>query len=121
MKRTKKFKSVNGVTFELKQRNFKNQQPIKDILHVIVDTSKMLHECYERPSETKRDIFNKWWNWYTNTDNVYAIGVRSYNTHMFTLQGYIQFNEFSYGIIDITPTHNYIWVDHLDMFQVETA
>ena len=49
MKRTRKFKSVNGVTFELKQRNFKNQLPVKDILHMIVDSSKMLHECYDRP------------------------------------------------------------------------
>lgn len=110
MKRQKKFKSVNGVTFELKELNH-------DVdLEQIILSSKMLDECYNRPSYRKQAIFDSWWNWYSECDNIHGFGIRSYNTNIFTLQGYIEFNDYSYGVIDITPTHNYIYVKHLDMF-----
>ena len=116
MKRQKKFISLNGKTFQLKQRNFKNQVPVEDVIPMIISSSKMLDECYQRPSTTKQVIFNNWFDWFCECDKVHGFGIRSYNTNIFTLQGYIIFNDYSYGILDITPTHNYIWVDHLDMF-----
>ena len=116
MSRQKKFISLNGETFQLKQRNFKNQVPVEDVIPMIISSSKMLDDCYQRPSQAKQHIFNSWFEWACNCDKVYGFGIRSYNTNIFTLQGYVMFNDYSYGILDITPTHKYIWVDHLDMF-----
>lgn len=116
MSRQKKFISLNGRTFQLKQRNFKNQVPVEDVLPMIVTSSKSIDDCYKKPSGIKRIIYTDWVNWSIECDKVYGFGIRSYNTNIFTLQGYVMFNEYSYGILDITPTHNYIWVDHLDMF-----
>lgn len=116
MAKQKKFISLNGRTFQLKQRSFKNQVPIEDVIPMIISSSKMLDDCYQRPSTTKQAIFDSWFDWSCECDKVHGFGIRSYNTNIFTLQGYVMFNDYSYGIIDITPTHNYIWVDHLDMF-----
>lgn len=116
MKRTKKFISLDGVTFQLKQRKFANQSPIREVIPMIVKSNKDLYECYDRPSTRKQDIYKSWCEWAYNCDKVKSFGIRSYNTNIFTLQGYVMFNDYSYGIIDITPTHNYIWVDHLEMF-----
>ena len=116
MSRQKKFISLNGRTIQLKQRNYEKAFPVEKLLSTIISSSKMLDECYQRPSQTKQHIFNDWLEWSCNCDKVHGFGIRSYNTNIFTLQGYVMFNDYSYGIIDITPTHNYIWVDHLDMF-----
>lgn len=121
-----KFISLDGRTFQLKQRTltkrippqrvYQKQLTIEESIAQIIVSSKMLDDCYKTPSTTKQELFNDWFKWACECDKVHGFGIRSYNTFMFTLQGYVMFNEFSYGLLDITPSHNYIWVDHLDMF-----
>lgn len=117
MARCKKYLTVNGVEFELKQRNLTKCKEVEYYIDSIVSSSRMLDDCYERPSQRKQAIFDSWWSWYKECDNVFGFGIRSYNTNIFTLQGYICLDSaWNIGIIDITPTHNYIWVDNLNMF-----
>lgn len=98
---------INGVDFEI--RPYKGSAKHERILDII-RTSKTLDECYGRPSTRKQAIYDKWIEWVSNVNNIYGFGIHSYNTNIFTLQGYIIFKDEIYGIIDITPTHNYIYV-----------
>lgn len=107
----KRFITINGQEFELKKyRNGK----IEDVISNMVSCSKMLDDCYGRPSERKKAIFDYWFRWYYENENMFGFGIRSYNTHIFTLQAYMMFTDDIYGLVDITPTHNYVWVNDID-------
>ena len=70
---------------------------------------KTLNDCYTRPSNTKKEIYDFWLKWfYENSNNALDfITIYSYNTYMFTLVGSIEINNVKYRFY-ITPFHNLI-------------
>lgn len=66
-----------------------------------------LYECYDRPSNTKREIFNDWWAW-SKRNNVKDFGIYTYNGFMFTLTGRIEIEGQEYAIY-ITKTRQELY------------
>ena len=70
-----------------------------------------LYDCYDRPSEAKQYIYDKWYEWYRNDPRLTEFGVTSYNTFGFTLGCVFQDDETGErGYIRITPTYNTIYM-----------
>lgn len=49
---------------------------------------RTVHDCYERPSQYKENIFYDWQRWFINHDG--WCSVASYNCMMFTLEGVLK-------------------------------
>ena len=69
---------------------------------------KSLYQCYDRPSQSKQWIYNKYYDLLLKEKNtsILEYGVRSYNTFMITLEAIIQKNNKKYYLM-ITPNYNY--------------
>ena len=48
---------------------------------------RTVDDCYSRPSSTKQQIFDSWFNWFI--ENGGYCGVASYNCNFFTIEGYV--------------------------------
>jgi len=85
------FKRKNNIYYNYYNNNFKS-----------------LDECYDRPSATKKWIYNKYYDMLLKEKNVEIIsyGVKSYNTFMITLEAIIIKNKKRYYLM-ITPSYNY--------------
>lgn len=71
---------LNGENFEVKK--------VKGELHLITQV-RSLDDCYAKPSNAKRRIYNYWLSWYmTDNDNFILkhFTINSYNFNMFTLE-----------------------------------
>lgn len=69
---------------------------------------KALYNCYTRPSQSKINIYNKYFNLLKdNCDDIIRYGVRSFNTFMITLHAEIKKDNKIYYVF-ITPSYNYI-------------
>ena len=102
----KRYIELNNETFKV--RHFKGElHPMREV--------RTLDDCYAKPSDTKRAIYNEWFNWYLTVDSpVYEIvnmTVQSYNVNMFTIRMDV-FDTKTYefiGYIYITKTRQEFW------------
>lgn len=69
---------------------------------------KHIYSCYDRPSNTKISIFNKWYDILLNNCNVIFYGICSYNCNMFSLNAIIEIENQKYYIY-ITKTRQEIY------------
>ena len=103
-----KYMTINGVKFELIKT-----PKTKDLIAHWRYAGRTLNDCYEKPSQIKREIYDEWLEWYYGADYVQAFGVASYNGFNFTI-GALLIGEnmagFPIGYIQITKTHNRIYM-----------
>ena len=65
-----------------------------------------LYQCYERPSDTKANIYYKYERMlYDNCEYIENYGVKSYNTFIVNLHAIIKINGVKY-YATITPSYN---------------
>lgn len=102
----KRYIELNNETFVVKK--------VKGELHPIKEV-RTLDNCYAKPSDTKRAIYNEWFKWYLSVDSpVYEIDnmtVHTYNVNMFTIRMDVfdrKTHEFI-GYIYITKTRHEFW------------
>ena len=68
---------------------------------------KRLDDCYSKCSDTKRNIYNYYYNLLKeNTDKVEKYGVRSYNCNFINLHAIVEKDNKKLYLL-ITPSHNY--------------
>lgn len=100
-----KYTNINGIDFETHASKY---------AHIIINsilTDNGLHtleQCYTKPSETKRAIYNEWREWYLSADNVVMFGIRSCNNFCFNLAGIVTDENTGeiIGVLNITKTKN---------------
>lgn len=99
--------NINGAEFEIKGA--------KRISLVESLTYKNLENCYSKPSNIKQSIYNDWmYKLIQNYDTtVYKYGINSYNTSMFTLHCYLEFNNTKFYLY-ITKTKNWAFIVYND-------
>ena len=102
----KRYIELNNETFEVKK--------VKGELHPMKEI-RTLADCYARPSEAKKYIYNQWFNWYLDVDSplyeIVNMTVQSYNVNMFTIRMDV-FDTKTHGFIGclyITKTRQEFW------------
>ena len=98
---------LNNETFKV--RHFKGElPPIKQV--------RTLTDCYARPSEDKKQIYNYWYNWHLNVDSadyqIVNMTIQSYNAFTFTIRMTV-LDKKTYnfiGCIYITKTSHEFWL-----------
>ena len=102
----KEQRTINEVTFTVKHIS-------PDELHKMacytVSKVKSLDDCYDRPSQTKKDIYNYWMRWSQSVTDLYTFDVDTYNTSVFTLSGVIEYTHGMVEVIHITPTKHILY------------
>lgn len=103
----KQYIKLNNETFEVKK--------VKDELHPIKEV-RGIGDCYNKPSETKYNIYHYWLKWYENSrvDYRYILKhftIRSFNCMMFTLliDVYDTATDDFIGQLYITKTRQEFW------------
>lgn len=104
----KQYIKLNNETFEVKK--------VKGELHPIKEV-RDIGDCYNKPSETKYDIYHSWLKWYkvTNMNEPFYIfrhfTIHSYNFMMFTLliDVYDRTTNNFIGQLYITKTKQEFW------------
>lgn len=106
------FVELNHVDFELKHTD------LATIIHYIDEAQdnrfhRDLSECYERPSQTKRDIYDDWFSWVYDFNakaktDMYITWFRitSYNIFQFTLKAVMYVDAEPWALLEITKEHN---------------
>lgn len=94
----KRYETIDlfGKSFELDTKETKRYVPI---------TRRSIDDCYGRCSNTKRVIWNEWYDWFISNNGLCRVA--SYNCNFFTIEGYVrdfetQRNYYCY----ITASHN---------------
>lgn len=102
----KQYVELNNVTFEVKKAKGE-LHPMKEV--------RNLDDCYARPSDTKKAIYNGWFNWYLAVESpkyqIANMSIQSYNANMFTIR-MDAFNAKTYefiGYLYITKTRHEFW------------
>lgn len=102
----KKYVELNNETFEVKK--------VKGELYPMKEV-RTLEDCYARPSDAKKAIYNDWFNWYLTVDSplyeIVNMSIQSYNVNMFTIRMdvfNVKTHEFI-GYIYITKTRQEFW------------
>lgn len=103
----KRYIELNNEKFKV--RHFKGE--MRQIARV-----RTLTDCYARPSEAKKEIYRRWFNWYSTVDSpdyqIVKMTIQSYNTCMFTIRMDVfdtKTHEFI-GCIFITKTSQEFWL-----------
>ena len=91
----KKQLNIHGINFEL-------EHSINCVPRI---STRNLDECYERPSDTKKAIWNEWVHWFVYDCETTYFGVASYSSNFFSIEGVIEFEGKSY-YLRITKAHN---------------
>lgn len=91
---------INGVKFKVKKSGsitFYQSYFFRD-----------LTDCYKKPSDEKKAIWNKWKKFFNELES-FSDGcfVNSYCDQFFTIGNVVRINGIIYNVL-ITPTHNYI-------------
>ena len=102
----KKYIELNNESFEVKK--------VKGELHPMKEV-RTLEDCYQRPSDAKKAIYNGWFNWYLSVESlkyqIVNMSIQSYNVNMFTIRMDV-FDTKTYefiGCIYITKTRQEFW------------
>lgn len=105
-----KYTTLCGVDFET-IKSKKTQQMI-DVHCERWPRYSSLADCYDRPSDAKRAIYDEWMQWsYDMFPDVSQFGITSYNTFDFTLGGLLfDSDDNLLGYIRITKAHNYLYL-----------
>ena len=100
----KKYIELNNEIFEVKKS--------KGELHPVTQV-RSLDDCYTKPSNAKRSIYDYWFEWYNEENNNYILkhfSIDSYNFQMFTLKCDVyNMDEIFIGQIYITKTRQEFW------------
>lgn len=64
---------------------------------------RSLYDCYEKPSETKRQIWYEWISWFQKM-KCFEYGVSSYNCRFFSIEAIVYENGNEYLLV-ITRAH----------------
>ena len=102
---------IGYIEFKEKKMNALDElDKLRIITNFISRTSPRitLEDCYKKPSEAKKAIYEHWQEWWINTSEVHNLSIRSYNTHIFTLEALYDDGNIR-GIIVITPTKREIY------------
>lgn len=89
--------NVNGTVFEY------------NTVNKVADVSigyRDIDDVYNRPSETKCDIWRRWDSWFC-ANNGYC-SIKGYNCNFFSIHGYFEYDNEKYYAI-ITHGHNKCW------------
>lgn len=103
----KHYIELNNVTFEVKK--------VKGELHPIKQV-RTLSDCYARPSDAKKAIYNNWFNWYLTVESseyqIVNMTINSFNVHMFTIcMDVFDTKTYSFiGQIYISKTRQEFWL-----------
>ena len=103
---------IGNIEFkEKKLKAYDELDKLRIITNFISRTSPRvtLTDCYKKPSETKKAIYESWKNWWIDTSEVHNLSVRSYNSNIFTLEALYDDGN-TRGIIIITPTKREIYI-----------
>ena len=102
----KQYIALHNVPFEVKKVTGA-LQPIKQV--------RTLSDCYAKPSDIKKSIYNDWFNWYLSVESpkyqIVNMSIQSYNVNMFTIRMDVfdaKTHEFI-GCIYITKTRHEFW------------
>lgn len=77
----------------------------------MIDNHAHLLDCYDKPSHSKRIIWDEWVKWFRTTTedlNRSDIGICSYNAMYFSIEGYLHYKGSAYYFY-ITYAHNRTW------------
>lgn len=101
----KRYVELNNEVFEVKKA--------KGELHPIMGV-RTLTDCYSRPSEAKKNIYNYWLNWYLSVENtdyrIISMTIKAYNAQMFTLTMDVFDKAYNFvGQLYITKTRHEFW------------
>ena len=105
--------NINGVTFNVIKRH-DMVSAHQRYLELYFKDSCSLEECYDKPSATKREIYNKWREWWKDSKckgiitDVHWCGIRSFNGWGFTLSAVFTYNGIDY-IMDVSKAHNNLY------------
>lgn len=69
--------------------------------------TRTLYECYNKPSQVKMNIWRRWQIWFYGNDG--SLGVSSYNTNFFSIEGKVHFDGYDYFVI-ITRTRQEAYI-----------
>ena len=103
-----KYITINNVRFEIKR--VPGEKLISLFKELALYNNRVLSDCYGRPSERKKAIYNSWLKWATGFCN--GFGVYSFNSHFFTLIGSLTLQK-EYVFV-ITSTHNALYASKSD-------
>ena len=97
--------NLYGVDFEVVKR-----EDVKPVVCV-----RSLKDCYNNPSATKVEVFDRWYNYTIDfLGDDFFVGrpsVASYNNFCFTIEFNIYDCEWNFvGVAHITPSHNYLYL-----------
>ena len=103
-----KYTNINGIDFETHK-----SKRTKEMIdwHMKNYLNRDLYDHYEKPSNSKLEIYKNWLDWYLSTDYVLAFEVTSANIFGFTL-GCVLVEPKTIkiiGYIRITKEHNYLY------------
>ena len=90
----KKTLEINGVTFEL-------GKPVPEGHW----SDRTVYDCYGRPSDAKRAIWEDWASYILDTFRTATFGVASYNGFQFTIDGVVDWEGQQYQL-RISKAHN---------------
>lgn len=93
---TRIFTTINGVKFEI-------GTPVQEGHW----SDRTVYDCYDRPSDAKRAIWEDWANYILDTFRTVRFGVESYNGFQFTISGVVEWEGQQYQLY-ITKCHNII-------------
>ena len=101
----KEHKQINGVVFEVKHVG----DELWKTASQVVKRVKTLDDCYNRPSQIKKDIYDMWMEWSQAVTDLYTFDVDTYNTNVFTLSGVLEYSHGMVEVIHITPTRHILY------------
>lgn len=110
-----KYITINNVQFQIKKAP--DEKLVSLFKELRLYNHRGLGECYGRPSERKKAIYNSWLKW--ASDHCNAFGVYSFNSHFFTLIGSLTLQK-EYVFV-ITSTHITLYVSKGDTLINELA
>ena len=100
---------IFGERFEVKTPRKNKLSLEQTIRHLDHYSGRDIWDCYERPSRSKENIYEKWLKWYSDAPEnaLDMFGVSSYNCMQFSLQALYCDSKGNYYLLIITASHNY--------------
>ena len=91
--------TINGERFVIENRKVQKEYLFYKVKH--------LHECYEKPSKTKIEIYNYWHDYFSKLD-AEKFSVGGYNGWTFTINFILNYNNKKY-LVHISKTSHKLY------------